>query len=100
MSYFNDEQRDFMRYLATMPADTRCWSGWCSLTKTDSSGRRYCSSPSPCPIDVTLAERQRMACEVCGNFPDAVTMRFTHNAGCSRTLRVEFYESLDLGGEA
>jgi len=93
---FNDDQRGYMRYLATIPADTRCWSGWCSLTRTDSSSYKLCSGGG-CPLDVTLAERQRMACEVCGNYPDAVTMRFTHNAGCSPALRREHYAGLDLG---
>lgn len=97
---FNDDQRDYMRYLATMPSETKCWSGWCSLVKTDSSSRKLCSSPSPCPIDVTLAERQRMACEICGNYPDATTMSFTHNHGCSKALRREFYSSIELGGES
>jgi hypothetical protein len=28
MSYFNDEQRDHMRYLETVPPANLCWCGW------------------------------------------------------------------------
>lgn len=96
---FSQGQRDYMRYIATLSSETRCWSGWCSLVNTDSSSRELCSSPNPCPIDVTLADRSRMACEICGNYPDATTMRFIHNAGCSSAKRREFYSGIELGGE-
>lgn len=95
---FNDEQRGYMRYLASMPATERCYSGWCSLTRSDSSSRDYCSG-SKCPTDVTLADRERWACECCGNYPDPVTGRFTHNVTCSPARRREHYAGFDLGGE-
>jgi hypothetical protein len=28
MSYFNEEQQDYMRYLATVPRDQKCVCGW------------------------------------------------------------------------
>jgi len=94
---FNEEQRDHMRYLATIQAGQRCWSGWCEL---GDDGWKYCSAPRPCPIDATLAERIRQTCECCGSYPDEHTGRMVHRRGCTREARLEHYQAFDLGGEA
>ncbi len=99
---FNTEQRAHMRYLATIPPTEKCWSGWCMLNDAHgvTNSYKFCSSGSHCPLDVSLADRQAWACEVCGNYPDPITGRFTHNAGCSRDKRRAHYETIEIGGEA
>ncbi len=98
----NYHQREHMADLATIPAERRCWSGWCLLPE-----RKWCCSPSPCPYDVTLADRLRTKMPCCGrdaSRPDASHTSGSHYAGCTPARR-ELMRSiaahwLDLGGEA
>ncbi len=79
MSYFNEEQRKHMRHLASIPAEERCWCGWARAGA--------CDTASPCPPDVTLADRQRTEQPCCGRpapRPDFPRTMGSHYAGCSR----------------
>ena len=98
---FNEEQRGFMRYLATIPAESRCWSGWCTIDPKikGTSGREFCSGGGTCPTDVSLADRIARTLECCSGWVDH-DGRSRHNAGCTPEHRLGFYERFDLGGEA
>lgn len=97
----NDDQRDHVRSLARLPDDARCWHGWCVLPY-----RLYCSSPSPCPPDASLADRLRTEQPCCGRpagRPDDGRTSGSHYAGCKLRHRDAFLVELglvDLGGEA
>lgn len=94
---FNAYQRDHMRALTEIPADRRCWAGWCVLPD-----RRDCCSPCPCPIDVTLADNlvsRQSCCERPSARPDELRTSGSHYAGCTMEWRREEIEHTDLGGE-
>lgn len=89
---FNEEQKAHMHYLASIPPENRCWSGWC---ERGADGKwKYCCAPAPCAIDLTLADRLRQECECCGR-EDGL-----HRKGCTPEIRRDHYAHLELGGEA
>lgn len=90
---FNEDQRDHMRSLAAIPPAERCWCGW---------GRAgACDTPSPCPHDLTLADRISMASPCCGFYPPSFEhWRGSHFAGCTAEFRRRELEVADIGGEA
>ena len=97
MSYFNEEQRDYARYLASIPIDQLCWCGW---------GRvGHLGAPFGCPPDATLADRNATAQPCCGrpaSHPVAPRTSGSHYAGCRSEHRDPFLIELglvDLGGE-
>lgn len=100
MSLFNPEQEAHMRYLASIPAEQRCWNGWCLLPD-----RRYCSAPTPCPADVSLADRLVTQQPCCGRpaaEPWSTRTTGSHYAGCTERYGERFaveYGLVDLGGE-
>jgi hypothetical protein len=49
MSYFNDDQRDYMSYLGTLALEQKCWCGWNKLGDCDA---RLCE-----PVPITLRQR-------------------------------------------
>lgn len=101
MSYFNEDQREHMRHLATIPPERRCWSGWCLLPD-----RRDCSAPTPCPADVSLADElatRQPCCSRPARPPWLSGTSGSHYAGCTPHYRDAFLIDLgliDLGGEA
>lgn len=70
MSMFNDDQRDYMRSLATIPPEHRCWCGWYKL------GECYggCNNRHP---GRTRADFLAVACPECRTLPPH------HVLGCS-----------------
>jgi hypothetical protein len=52
MSYFNEDQQGYMRYLATVPRNQRCASGWHVGTE-----RCDCGPYQPCAISGCLRSR-------------------------------------------
>lgn len=50
MSYFNEDQQSWIRYLATVPPEKRCYCGWYHLGE--------CSN---CPPNKTCADKMREA---------------------------------------
>lgn len=92
MSYFNDDQLDYMRDLASMSADSKCWCGWFAVGQCHS-----------CPADVTAADKLRARCDGCHNDPGPDYGRsITHRIGCERDRdrRAVDLGLVDLGGEA
>jgi hypothetical protein len=77
MSYFNKEQQNEMRYLASLKPEYKCWCGWFPVGK--------CNTPNPCPSDATMLERLKVTCE-CGNYPGKPGMSITHRIGCTHGL--------------
>jgi hypothetical protein len=75
MSYFNEEQQDEMRYLASLKPEEKCWCGWFRAGQ--------CNTPNPCPPDVTMADREKTTCE-CGGYPGRPGRPLTHRHGCAR----------------
>lgn len=71
MSYFNEEQQEYMKALADMPPSTKCWCGWYRLGE--------CRT---CPPGKTLADRQAASCPICGNYPSTDGGQIFHRIGC------------------
>lgn len=71
---FNDEQIDYMKYLATVPAEKKCYCGW------------YMADGCPnCKGRGTLADRLKMQCPDprCRNYPSlGGKPTITHNIKC------------------
>lgn len=75
MSYFNEEQQDYMRSLAAMPLETKCWCGWYRLGEC----------PNGCPKDKTCADKMATACPECGSTKGLPNLPLYHRRGCSRS---------------
>ena len=92
MSYFNDDQRDYMRMLARRDHADLCWCAW------------YPRDQCPhCPRDVSLVDRLRIACPGCDSHPPPDSARpITHRIGCERSRDAQAITLglVDLGGEA
>ena len=70
MSYFNSDQRDYMRSMATVPPEKKCWCCWYMLGECPH-----------CPSDKTGADKVAVWCQRCHNTPDANGV-ITHTIGC------------------
>jgi hypothetical protein len=72
---FNDDQIDYMKYLATVPAAEKCYCGW------------YMANGCPnCKGRGTLADRLKVQCPDprCRNYPHlGGKPTITHNIKCS-----------------
>jgi DnaJ-class molecular chaperone len=70
---FNDDQIDYMRYLATVPPAEKCYCGW------------YMAAECPnCKGRGTLADRLKVQCPTCHNYPHlGGKPTITHNIKCS-----------------
>jgi len=89
---FNDDQREHMRYLASIDPTQLCWCGWYTLKE---------GCPNRCPSDLTAADKLNMRCEHCRNEPWLDHGgRLVHLHGCTPAWRAEQRELYDLGGEA
>lgn len=53
MSYFNSEQEDYMRELAEIPPEQRCYCGWYRLGQCPH-----------CPKDKTCADKLKMQADI------------------------------------
>ena len=71
MSMFNEEQRDYMRYLSTVDPANLCWCGWF----------HYGECPH-CQLGVTAADKLKVRCGECGNSPIGPGGRLIHIIGC------------------
>jgi hypothetical protein len=58
MSLFNEHQEEFMRSLARIPAENKCWCGWYLAGECHT-----------CPKDVTNADKLKVWCPECKNTP-------------------------------
>jgi predicted nucleic acid binding AN1-type Zn finger protein len=69
----NEEQRGYMRYLATVPASKKCWCAW------------YMADECPnCKGRGTLEDRLKVQCAGCNNYPSLYDRtKITHRIGCS-----------------
>jgi hypothetical protein len=61
----NQDQKEHLEYLATVPPEKRCWCGWWVLADY-SDGKRL---PCGCPTDKTCADKLAAACPGCRNAP-------------------------------
>lgn len=78
MSYFNEDQQDYMRSLASIPLNTKCWCGWYMLGEC----------PNGCPTDKTCADKMATKCPECGDtklFPDSPE---SHYVNCSKYNKI------------
>ena len=62
-----------MKYLDSLPAETKCWCGWYKLGE--------CSND--CPEDLTCADKIKLRCKVCGNSPHRPGHKLIHLINCS-----------------
>jgi len=69
---FNQEQKEYMKYLASLPPETKCWCGWYTLEKC----------PNNCPKDLTAADKIKLQCKKCGNAPHRPGMELIHIHTC------------------
>lgn len=70
----NDDQRDYMRYLATVPAEKKCWCAW------------YMAGECPnCKGLGTLQQRLKVQCPGCDNYPPVTNQSrpIVHRIGCT-----------------
>jgi hypothetical protein len=71
---YNDEQRDHMKHLSSVPSEKRCWCGW------------YLLNDCPhCPLDFTHADQVKLKCEICGNAPYRPGDKLVHIVNCPRS---------------
>lgn len=75
MSYFNEDQEDEMRWLASLKPEEKFWCGWYRV------GR--CNTPLPCPPGVSMADRIRETCS-CGRYPGKPGRTLFHGRGCTK----------------
>ena len=70
---FNDEQISYMKYLATVPPEQKCYCGW------------YMADECPnCKGRGTLADRLKVSCPTCHNYPHlGGRPTITHNIKCA-----------------
>lgn len=74
MSYFNSDQQDYMRSLAAIPPERKCWCGWYTL-----------GDCPHCPPGKTAADKIAAWCPECHNAPPPDGSRdIIHNYKCSR----------------
>lgn len=79
MSYFNDDQLDYMRSLEKIPPEKLSWCGW------GRAGDPWCCMNPDCigkKEGKTLADKMKVWCPDCHNEPrDGL---ITHNIMCGR----------------
>ena len=70
----NDDQRDYMRYLATLAPETKCYCGWYMANDCPNYKGRG-----------TLADRLKVQCPspMCRNYPSLGYTQITHNIKCT-----------------
>lgn len=80
---FNDEQLSYMRSLARMPPETKCYCAWFPIGECHS-----------CPPHLSVADRIPLECPECHNYPPArdLSQPVTHNVKCSRRSREKYHE--------
>jgi hypothetical protein len=71
VSYFNSDQRDYMKSLAAKPLTTRCWCGWYDI------GQCY----GRCNVDHPGKSRADFLAAAC---PDCFTLPPIHRIGCPK----------------
>lgn len=76
MSYFNDEQQAYMKYLGSLGAKEKCWCGW------DLFGKCYNCNRHEVLKDLTLADKLPLRCLECGNSPGVPGQTLVHIRGC------------------
>lgn len=74
MSLFNEEQQSYMAYLASRPAEKRCYCGWYDAGKCPN-----------CPPHLTCADKLARQCPHCHNSPwaDDLERPIVHRKGCA-----------------
>lgn len=73
MSYFNQDQQDYMNSLALMPAEQKCWCGWYRLGQCPN-----CHTMRSC------AEKLVERCPECWNDGGPDKGPIIHRIGCTR----------------
>ena len=72
----NEEQKDYMRYLATVPAEKKCWCAWFRADECP-----HCKGRG------TLEQRLKVQCPspMCRNYPPVgeQTRPIVHNIRCT-----------------
>jgi hypothetical protein len=61
------------------PDSELCWCGWGKKGK--------CLAPFTCPPDVSLADRKRETCAICGRYPNEPGLTNHHHPYCTEHLR-------------
>jgi hypothetical protein len=74
---FNDDQRDYMRSLSTMPPAAKCYCGWYPVGECPN-----------CPPGLSVVDRTARECPECHNYPPAKYLDhpITHNIRCSKSI--------------
>ena len=61
MSYFNEDQESYMRYLATLPREQLCGSGWHVVINENCD----CGPYRPCAVDGCLKSQHHTSSRYC-----------------------------------
>lgn len=77
---FNDDQIDYIKSLARIADDKRCYCAWFPLGECPH-----------CPPGKTLADRLKLQCSSCGSYPPAALpdQPVAHRIGCTRRVKGE-----------
>lgn len=76
MSYFNEDQQAYMASLAATPDEERCYCGW------DRFGECYNCKQDEFTKTRTRADRVKLSCPHCGNYPSREGQEISHNIKC------------------
>lgn len=68
---FNSYQQDYMKYLASLKPEEKCYCAWYRV------GECY-----NCPKEATLTDRLKVQCPSCRNYPEYGKTEMTHNIMC------------------
>lgn len=72
---FNDDQRAYMRDMAALPLEQKCYCAWYRLGECPN-----------CPPGLSVVDRLKLECPECHNYPPAryLDTPITHNIRCSQ----------------
>lgn len=79
MSYFNEDQQDYMRSLAEMPLESKCWCGWHRLGECQN-----CATYAP---GKTCADKVAAMCPECRYEPSPNGGQIEHRIGCPKKAK-------------
>lgn len=79
MSYFNEDQLDYMRSMAEIEPSKRCWCGWYRLGECPN-----CKTYAP---NKTCADKIATWCPECHNNPGSSGGIITHSISCSKNTQ-------------
>lgn len=75
----NEDQKDYCRFLGTIPPEQKCWCGWYRKEECGS----WCNRAGR---ELTCADKLKLACPDCGGLPWDPDEPPVHKALCPRRM--------------